>query len=93
MGYGGVMYDNWVTEYQGTALHKIQNLDGVWWHQALAPPRKHKCVAQTRAWMEDGHYTERCACGSFGPEPFFMLGKDEPRVGSESSLLERLFHA
>lgn len=67
----------------------LEHLDGVAWLDAHAPPRKHECWAQTRGIME-GMYVERCACGAFGPAPFFMLGRDEPRVMEEPRWWERL---
>jgi hypothetical protein len=61
----------------------MEHLDGVPWFQAEPPPRKHQHAAQTRALMH-GSYVERCACGAFGPEPFFMLGRDKPRVAARA---------
>ena len=53
---------NWVTVAEPGELGWIKCLDGIWWHQAPAPPRSHECSPQTRGWLE--RYYERCACGA-----------------------------
>lgn len=74
------------------SLRRVEHLEGTDWYSAPAPPAGHECFAQTRAWLEDGYYLERCPCGSFGPKPFTMLRNDKPRVARapKPGLLERL---
>jgi hypothetical protein len=40
----------------------IQNLEGVWWHEAPKPSRWHKCWIQTVGYASFS--VQRCACGA-----------------------------
>lgn len=59
------MSDNdWVRDYEN-GLEFTEHRDGVDWYDAPLPPRRHRCVAQTRGFMSGG-FIERCACGATG---------------------------
>jgi hypothetical protein len=60
---------NWVEVFRADDGPLVECVDGVWWHEAPAPRRWHRCRAQTRALMTSAVdrrplYIERCACGA-----------------------------
>lgn len=71
----------------------VENLGGISWHDCPPPPKRHKHWAQTRAWTGYFNYTERCACGAFGPKPWHFLGRDKPRVVESPALIPLAFLA
>jgi hypothetical protein len=49
---------------------EIQSLDGVDWHKAPVPPRRHRCWPQTKAVTDWVNRVHRCACGAIRISPF-----------------------
>jgi hypothetical protein len=43
----------------------VENLDGVDWYAAPAPPKFHKHWAQTCGWVDYLRLIERCPCGAY----------------------------
>lgn len=43
---------------------EIFDLDGVSWHEAPIPPRRHRCWPQTAGVIDYFTTVERCACGA-----------------------------
>lgn len=46
----------------------IRHLDGVAWHDAPIPPKRHDCFVQTSGWIGLSQYC-RCACGAVCNRP------------------------
>ena len=59
--YGPWRKGEWVPD---SVCSQIEHLEGVEWLNAVAPPRLHRCTAQTRGTSGTGAFVERCACGS-----------------------------
>ena len=53
--------DHWVVDLYNPL---VQNLGGVDWLEAQAPPVQHSCTPQSRGILRDGAEVERCACGA-----------------------------
>jgi hypothetical protein len=54
----------WVPDLFGQK-YEIEHLDGLSHYEALVPPKRHKCWAQTRGWIGGGFTRiERCPCGA-----------------------------
>lgn len=43
---------------------EMAHVDGVAWHDAPVPRRRHRCSPQTKAWYKPFDFIERCACGA-----------------------------
>ena len=46
----------------------IRHVDGVAWHDAPLPPKRHDCFVQTSGWIGLTQYC-RCACGAVCNRP------------------------
>lgn len=57
----------------------IEDMDGVPWHQAPRPRRRHRCTAQTRALTSRMRYVERCACGAIRIDRAVWLERNSRR--------------
>jgi hypothetical protein len=74
----------WVTVVgsPGERLY-IENLDGVWWHDAPLPRKWHRCTPQTRGCTDWLSRVYRCACGAASLNPaggkHYWINKNERR--------------
>lgn len=71
-----------------TTPMRLDHRDGVAWWAAPPPARRHEHRWQTRAWC-GVELVERCACGAFGPAPWVMVGRDQPRVAERPRWLRQ----
>jgi hypothetical protein len=60
---------------------EIAHLDGIPWHEAPLPPKRHACWPQTAGFVRYFTYVERCACGAVN---YDCLGRD-PRWQDRNS--------
>lgn len=50
---------------QGDAgLTDFRHKNGLWWHEAPLPRRRHRCQVQSSGTLPSGTFIERCACGA-----------------------------
>lgn len=71
---------NWVVSYQSEDLSlKIENKDGIAWHDAPLPHRWHRCRTQTRGWQNFFTEIDRCACGATRRNGGHWVNRNETR--------------
>jgi hypothetical protein len=83
------------TDFGPMPRTSIKHLDGVAWHAAPLPPKKHVCWAQTIGYMDYGFSeVHRCACGAihyeeWGPGEWLRINeRRDPRLATPESLAE-----
>jgi hypothetical protein len=70
------MADQWVQEVDNGPT-QIWNLNGVPWFDAVTPPRKHECIAQTKGYVDWFTPVVRCACGAIQYDGSHWMDKNQ----------------
>jgi len=65
-----------------------KSLDGVSWYEAPLPPRTHRCWTQQWAFLRDGTFVRRCACGAISMNDYdqrdvYWMDRNEKRDSRE----------
>jgi len=67
----------YVREWEGGLLNMeyVEHIDGIDWHHAPAPPKWHRCWAQTRAVLHF-EFVRRCPCGGITFDGKYWLDRN-----------------